>query len=54
MAANKDCKHYNKNICNCRILKELYCKKEDKPCKWYEPNIVNKEIGNVRSGSKVR
>lgn len=36
MAVNKDCKHYNPHRCNCKILNELYCKIETKPCKWYD------------------
>ena len=32
----KDCIHYNKDRCDCRILNDLYCKKEAKPCSWYK------------------
>ena len=57
MAVKRDCEHYNKHRCNCKLLKKLYCKIEEKPCVWYKPSAGggdDKEIKNVRSRRKNR
>ena len=48
MAVNKDCVHYNKDRCNCKILNQLYCKIEAKPCNWRKPNPKEEKQEGVK------
>lgn len=35
--AKTDCKFYDKFKHHCKVLKELYCTIDEKPCSFYKP-----------------
>lgn len=50
----EDCGFLNDRKSDCKILKALYCKKDDKPCKFYKPR-ANKEsnTGEEKGAQKL-
>ena len=48
----KDCILINNKHMDCSGLKELYCKKEDKPCPFYKSEKLYNKDGSKRKEDK--